>query len=779
MSNESQQRHKSQFTGTAIDPVCGMDTVSTAEKNDVTYQSEQYQFCSQHCATLFEADPYFYLSGAHKNRVPRSKSAAEYTCPMHPEIIENAPMDCPLCGMALEATITTDVTEKSNPELADFTKRMWFSIAFAVPLMILSMGQMVGLPVRIWVGEANANWLELFLALPVIAWAARPIFNRGLSSIRTGKLNMWTLIVIGVFAAFTYSFVATIAPSFFPASFRTAAGTVPVYFEASVVIIALVYLGQVLELRGREQTGNAIRALLELAPTTARRINADGSEYDAPLENILTDDLLRIVPGAKIPVDGVVVEGQSLLDESMLTGESEPVAKHIDDQLTGGTLNGRGSMVMRAIRVGDDTMLQEIVRMVASAQRSRAPVHTLVDRVAAWFVPLVICVAVITFVVWALVGPNPPMAFAIVAAVSVLIIACPCALGLATPMSIMSATGRGAQAGVLIRDATALENMASVDTLVVDKTGTITEGQPKVTSVVTTGLSDQKRLVQYAASLESGSEHPLAGAILDYAELHSISTLAVDRFEAKHGKGVTAEVDGVTIAVGNMSLMNDIGLSVEDIEPQVNTLQDAGNTIMYVSANQRLLGCLAVMDPVKSSSVSALEDLASMGFNVIMATGDNPRTAKAVASRLAIEDVRAGLLPEDKKLLIESLNQSGKRVAMAGDGVNDAPALAIAQVGIAMGPGSSVAVESAGMTLISGDLQGIVRARKLSIATMKNIRQNLFFAFGYNAIGIPVAAGLLYPVLGVLLSPMLAAAAMSFSSVSVIANALRLQHLKL
>jgi Cu+-exporting ATPase len=641
------------------------------------------------------------------------------------------------------------------------------------------MGPMIGLPVRQWVGEAAAKWLELALATPVVLWAAIPFFKRGWSSILNRSPNMWTLITLGVGAAFGFSVAATIAPGLFPPSFRTPDGSVPVYFEAAAVIVALVFLGQVLELRARARTGSAIRALLDLAPKTARRIDSAGNEADVPLDEVRADDLLRVRPGDSVPVDGTVTEGHSTIDESMITGEPLPVEKREDDRLTGGTLNKNGTLVMRAEKVGSETMLAQIVDMVAKAQRSRAPIQGLADRVAAWFVPTVVLAAVIAFVAWAALGPSPAFPYALIAAVSVLIIACPCALGLATPMSIMTATGRGAQAGVLIKDAEALERFAGVDTLMVDKTGTLTEGRPRLTDVKAAPGVDQNDLLALAGSLEQGSEHPLADAIVEGIKERGIPLLKTSTFEAITGMGVKGEVDGRAVLLGNRALMAAEGADVTAMMDTANALRSEGKTAIFVAIDGKAAGVIAVADPVKQTTPGAIKALHKAGLTIIMATGDNERTARAVAATLGIDEVRADLLPADKKMLIDELKAQGRLVAMAGDGVNDAPALAAADVGIAMGTGADVAVESAGITLVKGDLDGIVRGRRLAMATIRNIRQNLFFAFAYNSVGVPIAGGILYPFFGLLLSPMIAAAAMSLSSVSVIGNALRLRRVRL
>ncbi|MCT8997152.1 heavy metal translocating P-type ATPase [Chelativorans intermedius] len=761
----------------ARDPVCGMEVERATARHFHRHEGQAHYFCSAGCAEKFAADPERYL-GERAKPEPMPKGT-KYTCPMHPEIVEDKPGSCPLCGMALEPMGVPTGQEGPNPELVDFTRRLWVSALMAAPLVIIAMGPMLGLPVRHWLGERLSVWLELLLASPVVLWAAAPFFERGWQSIRNRSPNMWTLIAIGVGAAYGYSVVATLFPQAFPASFRTHGGTVPVYFEAAAVIVALIFVGQVLELKARERTGSAIRALLDLSPKTARRIDADGKESDVPLEAVKVGDLLRVRPGESVPVDGVVEDGRSSVDESMISGEPVPVEKQPGDRLTGGTLNKNGTLVMRAERVGDETMLARIVEMVAAAQRSRAPIQGMADRVSAWFVPAVVLVAVVAFVVWALFGPSPSMIFAIVSAVSVLIIACPCALGLATPMSIMTATGRGAQGGVLIRDAEALERFARVDTLVVDKTGTLTEGRPRLTDVIPAEGMERGELLSLAASLERGSEHPLAEAIVDGAEAEGARLAEVKDFEAATGKGVTGTVSGRRVALGNAAMMRDLQVDPGPLAARAERLQEEGKTAMFVALDGRPAGLIAVADPIKETTAEAIRALHDLGLTIIMATGDNARTARAVAGKLGIDEVRADVLPEDKKRLIDELHAKGARVAMAGDGVNDAPALAAADVGIAMGTGADVAMESAGITLVKGDLRGIVRARRLARATIRNIKQNLFFAFVYNAAGVPIAAGILYPVFGVLLSPMIAAAAMSLSSVSVIGNALRLRKLRL
>ena len=762
---------------TATDPVCGMTVERAGARHVLRHEGDRHYFCSARCKEKFEAEPEKYLAGRPAPE-PMPKGT-QYTCPMHPEIVRDKPGSCPLCGMALEPMGVPTGDEGPNPELIDFTRRFWVSAALSLPLLVLTMGPMLGLPVREWIGERLAVWLELALAAPVVLWAALPFFHRGYESVVNRSPNMWTLISIGVGTAYLYSVFATLFPDAFPHQFRGHGDSVPVYFEAAAVIVALVFLGQVLELRARERTGSAIRALLDLAPKTARRVGPDGSEADVPLDEVRAGDLLRIRPGESVPVDGVVTEGRSAVDESMITGEPVPVEKTEGSAVTGGTLNRNGALVMRAERVGAETMLSRIVEMVAKAQRSRAPIQGLADRVSYYFVPAVVLVALVAFAAWSLLGPQPSMVYAIVAAVSVLIIACPCALGLATPMSIMTATGRGAQAGVLVKDAEALERFAAVDTLIVDKTGTLTEGRPRLTDVVPADGFDEPGLLAVAAGLERGSEHPLAEAIVQGAEEREVKPGQAREFEAVTGKGVRGAVDGNAAALGNAALMGDLGVDISGLKPRVEALAGEGKTAMYVAVDGRPAGVVAVADPIKASAADAIRALHARGLRIIMATGDNERTAAAVAARLGIDEVRAGMLPDAKKALVDELRAAGAKVAMAGDGVNDAPALAAADVGIAMGSGADVAVESAGITLLKGDLAGIVRARKLAQATIRNIRENLFFAFVYNALGVPVAAGVLYPVFGWLLSPMLAAAAMSLSSVSVIANALRLRTLDL
>lgn len=758
---------------TVIDPVCGMTVDPSGGKSACLHDGQTYHFCSGKCLIRFEADQDFYLTGGPARRKPVARAGTRYICPMDPEVVSELPADCPKCGMALEPEGVPD--DAPNMELIDFTRRMILCAALAVPVLLLAMGPMLGLPVGHWLGLDVARWLELALATPVVLWAAQPVFRRGWSSIINRSPNMWTLIAIGVGAAYLFSVLATVVPGAFPASFAEKNGAVPVYFEAAVVIIALVFLGQVMELKARERTGSAIRALLNLAPETARRIGQNGDEREVPLENILEGDHLRIRPGESVPVDASVLEGRSSIDESMLTGEAIPVEKTVGDPVTGGTMNGTGSLIVRAERVGAETMLSRIVAMVATAQRSRAPIQGMVDRVAGWFVPAVVLVAVVAFVIWGLFGPDPALAHALVAAVSVLIIACPCALGLATPMSIMTATGRGAQMGVLIRDAEALERLSRVDTLVVDKTGTLTEGHPVLMQVLSDDAWQDDEILRLAASMERGSEHPLAEAIMDGADRRGLSVQGAVNFQSFTGMGVSGVVAGRPIILGNSAMMDLKGVDFQKWVRSADALRDQGATIMFVAIEGVVRGLLAVRDPVKPGARDALDALRAAGLRIVMATGDNARTARVVAEQLGIDDVHADVLPEDKLALIEKLTEQGRRVAMAGDGVNDSPALAAAEVGIAMGTGSDVALESAGITLVKGDLSGLARARALATATIANIRQNLFFAFAYNATGVPIAAGILFPLTGTLLSPMIAAAAMSLSSVSVILNALRLR----
>jgi Cu+-exporting ATPase len=703
----------------------------------------------------------------------------EWTCPMHPQIVREAPGSCPICGMALEPR-TVSVVEGADPELIDMTRRFWIGLVLTLPLLAFVMGDMLpGQPLRHLIPGRFSAWLQLVLATPVVLWAGWPFFERGWASVINRSLNMFTLIALGTGMAYVYSVVGTLAPGLFPASFRIHGGEVGLYFEAAAVITVLVLLGQVLELRARSQTSSAIRALLRLAPPTARRLGHDGTEEDVPLEHVQVGDRLRVRPGEKVPVDGMVLEGRSSVDESMVTGESIPVEKTSGSRVIGGTVNGTGGFVMRAERVGSETLLAQIVHMVGEAQRSRAPIQRLADVVSSWFVPAVVLVAMASFVAWAVWGPEPRLAYGLVNAVAVLIIACPCALGLATPMSIMVGTGRGALAGVLIRNAEALEGLEKVNTLVVDKTGTLTEGRPRLRVVVAIADADEGEVLRLAASVEVGSEHPLAAAIVEGAEARGIKPVTAEDFRSVTGKGVVARVDGRVVALGNVSLMRELGIDVGAVLPRADELRTEGQTVMFVASDRRLVGLIGVADPIKESAAEALEQLRQAGLSIVMLTGDSRRTAEAVATKLGIAHIEAEVLPERKIQVVRDLRSKGRKVAMAGDGINDAPALAAADVGIAMGTGTDVAMQSAGVTLVKGDLRGIVRARRLSHATMRNIRQNLFFAFVYNALGVPIAAGVFYPWTGLLLSPIIASGAMTFSSVSVIANALRLRRVQL
>jgi Cu+-exporting ATPase len=765
---------------TASDPVCGMTVDRASADHMLKHEGKRYYFCSAHCRDRFEASPGEFTGEAPKPAAKPVPPGTKWTCPMHPEIVRDGPGDCPICGMALEPMGVPVGEVGPNPELVDFKHRLWVGAVLTVPVLLLAMAPHIGLGfLRTAMGEGVTLWVELVLSTPVILWAGWPFFVRGVKSVLNRSLNMFTLIGLGVGAAWLFSFVAVLVPEVFPAGFRDAEGHVGVYFEAAAVIVVLVLVGQVLELGAREKTGAAIRALLDLAPKTARLIRKDGSEAEIPLDDVAVGDRLRVRPGDKVPVDGVVVEGRSAVDESMITGEPLPVEKVVGDPVTGATINGTGSLVMEARRVGADTLLSQIVEMVAAAQRSRAPIQKLADWVASWFVSAVIAVAVLSFLAWAAWGPEPALAYALVAAVAVLIIACPCALGLATPMSIMTATGRGAQAGVLIKNAEALERFAAVDTLIVDKTGTLTLGKPKLVAVLPEAGHDETEVLRLAASLERGSEHPLAEAIVAGAEERGIELAKTEDFEAVAGKGVKGVVAGERVALGNARLVADLGIEANEASATADARRDQGETVMFVVVGDGIAGMVSVADPVKDTTADALQALHGEGLRIVMATGDNARTARAVAARLGIDEVRADVLPQDKARLIKELQAQGRKVAMSGDGVNDAPALAQADVGIAMGTGADVAIESAGITLVKGDLRGIVRARRLARATMRNIKQNLFFALVYNAAGVPVAAGVLYPVLGLLISPVFAAAAMSLSSVSVIANALRLGRAKL
>jgi len=802
-----------------IDPVCGMTVVPEKAAGSYDHHGKTYHFCSTHCLHKFEANPDAFLQAQTRvimtpppalvgvkyicpmdAEVVSDKPGAcpkcgmalepampaapltkvEYTCPMHPEIIRDEPGNCPICGMALEPR-TVMLEEPPNAELTDMTRRFWWSVALSLPVLLLAMSEMIpGQPVQHALSPRLINWLQFALSTPVVLWGGWPFFQRGWASIINRSPNMFTLIAIGTGAAYLFSIVALLVPGIFPASFRGHGGEVAVYFEAAAVITTLVLLGQVLELRARSRTSSAIRMLLGLAPKTARIIRPGGSEEDISLEQVQPGNLLRVRPGEKIPVDGIVTEGTSSVDESMVTGEPIPVEKTTGSQVTGGTVNGTGGFVMRAERVGSDTLLAQIVRMVGEAQRSRAPIQRLADLVSAWFVPLVVLVAILTFFVWAVVGPEPRFVYALVNAVAVLIIACPCALGLATPMSIMVGTGRGAVAGVLIKNAEALEAMEKVDTLVVDKTGTLTEGRPKLVSILPQASYSEAQILSLAASLERSSEHPLAAAILAAAQERQIESVEVTDFQSVTGKGVNGKINGKSLALGNRKLMDDLAVTIDAaLDVQADQLRQQGQTVMFLAVANRLAGLLGVADPIKESAPEAINTLRADGVRIVMLTGDSKATARAVAAKLGLDEEIAEVLPQQKTEVIKQLQAEGRIVAMAGDGINDAPALAQAHVSLAMGTGTDVAMESAGITLIKGDLRGIVRARHLSQAVMRNIRQNLFFAFLYNVLGVPIAAGVLYPFVGLLLSPMIASAAMTFSSVSVIANALRLRRLAL
>ena len=815
---------KSPGSEALLDPVCGMK-VSRDSDHHRQHEGEDYFFCSNSCLQKFTADPEKYLAPApqtgdgkchHDHTSPVSLGAADavhicpmcpeisqigpgpcpkcgmalepetptlptkvqYTCPMHPEIIQDEPGNCPKCGMALEP-MTVTIEEEENPELVDMTRRFRVSAAVSVPLVILAMGGVVGLSFDWLASPSVLAWIELVLATPVVLWGGWPFFVRGWQSVVSRNLNMFTLIALGTGVAWVYSTVATAAPDIFPASFRDADGKVAIYFEAAAVIVTLVLLGQVMELRARNRTGAAIKALLGLAPKTALRVAADGSESEVSLEQVMVGDRLRVRPGEKVPVDGSVIEGNSSVDESMLTGEPIPVEKRAGDKVIGATINGTGSLVIEADRVGADTMLSQIVQMVANAQRSRAPIQKLADIVAGYFVPAVVIIALITFIVWAAVGPEPAMAFAIINAVAVLIIACPCALGLATPMSIMTATGKGASMGVLFKGAEAIEVMRKVDTLVVDKTGTLTEGKPKLVGIETADGMDESSLLRLAATLERGSEHPLAAAIVAGVKARNVDLGKVENFASITGKGVTGDIDGKSVALGNAGLLETLDVDPADFAQRAEARRAEGQTVMYITIDGAMAGTIGVADPVKETTPQAIEALHDEQVRIVMLTGDSETTARAVAARLGLDEVIAGVLPDQKAETVKRLQAEGRIVGMAGDGINDAPALAQAEVGIAMGTGTDVAMESAGVTLVKGDLRGLVRARRLSRATMTNIRQNLFFAFIYNSVGVPIAAGVLYPWFDILLSPIIAAAAMAFSSVSVIGNALRLNRVKM
>jgi Cu+-exporting ATPase len=766
------------MSGDVKDPVCGMPVDQKTAKFRAEFRSKPYFFCSAGCHDKFVADPPRYAKHEGK-AVTHAASAPEgtiYTCPMHPQIRQVGPGNCPICGMTLEPVVATAQTGE-NHELADMTRRFWIGLALALPVFILEMGghllNMHFLP------QQTSNWVQFALATPVVLWAGWPFFARAAKSLITRNLNMFTLIAMGTGVSWVYSVVATVAPQIFPPTFRGHDGSVPIYFEAAAVITVLVLLGQVLELRARESTGGAIRALLDLAPKVAKRIRADGSDEEVSLEIVQVGDRLRVRPGEKVPVDGVVVEGRSAVDESMVTGESMPVTKEAGAKVIGATMNQSGALIIEATKVGRDTMLSQIVQLVAEAQRSRAPIQRLADQVSGYFVPTVIAAAALAFAAWAIFGPEPRFSFGLVAAVAVLIIACPCALGLATPMSIMVGVGRGAQIGVLIKNAEALEQMEKVDTLVVDKTGTLTEGRPAVTAIVPANGFSEEEILRLAASVERASEHPLAQAIVAAADKRKIATAAVDQFDSPTGKGAIGTVEGHKVALGNAAFLQEQGVDTSPLANAADDLRLDGATAIFMGVDGRIAGAIAIADPVKETTAAALAALKADGVRVVMLTGDNWTTAKAVAKRLGIDEVEAEVLPDQKSSVVQKYKNAGGIVAMAGDGVNDAPALAAANVGIAMGTGTDVAMESAGVTLLKGDLTGIVRARRLSAATMSNIRQNLFLAFVYNALGVPVAAGVLYPFFGILLSPIIAAAAMALSSVSVIGNAVRLRSVKL
>jgi Cu+-exporting ATPase len=766
-------------TDIVIDPVCGMHVDPVATLHHAEHDGAQFHFCSAGCRAKFLADPVKYLNGRPQETANASpqRHGALWTCPMHPEIRRDQPGTCPICGMALEQAEPT-ADDGPNPELVDFTRRFWVSAVLAVPLLLISMGaEMMGLHL---VPMDWSPWVQLMLTAPIVLWAGLPFFERGWASLVSRHYNMFTLIAIGVGAAFLYSLVATVMPGVFPAAFREHGGMVPVYYEAAGVVVALVLLGQVLELRARAATGRAIRALLNLAPKTARRIDADGIEHDVDLGEVAKGDRLRIRPGEAVPVDGAVVEGRSSVDEAMLTGEPAPVLKTPGAKLTGGTLNGTGSLVMEAQAVGADTMLAQIISMVAEAQRSRAPIQAVADRISGWFVPLVVLIAVSTFAIWNLVGPEPRFGHALLNAIAVLIIACPCALGLATPMSIMVGTGRGAQAGVLVKNAEALQALDKVDMLVIDKTGTLTEGKPRLVAVEPAAPFDADQLLAMAAAIEARSEHPLAVAIVSGAKERGLATDPVEDFASQTGMGISGEVDGRMVTIGNAAQMRRIGVDPTALEAAADRHRTQGAGVMLVAIDGMAAGIIAVADPIKASARAAITALHAEGLRIVMLTGDSRGTAEAVARTIGgIDEVHADLKPEDKARIVNALKAKGARVAMAGDGINDAPALAAADVGVAMGTGTDVAIESAGITLTRGDLSAMVRARRLARATMANIRQNLFFSFLFNGIGVPIAAGVLYPVTGTLLSPMFAGAAMALSSFTVVVNALRLNSVRL
>ena len=772
-------KDESVIEGTAIDPVCGMSVAIDGAKHIAPYEGAEHYFCSSRCHDKFLADPELYLSGAHLNAVEEVPEGTIYTCPMHPEIRQPGPGSCPICGMALEPEMVS-LDDGPDPELIDMRRRFWWSALLTLPLFVYAMGDMVP-----WISfdqlieSAYAQWAQFALATPVVLWGAWPFFTRAVESLKTRNLNMFTLIGFGVAIAYIFSVVATIAPHIFPPAFYDRSGRVGVYFEAAAVITTLVLLGQVLELKARGSTSSALRALLELAPPSAVKIFGSGDEREVPLDQLATGDRLRVRPGDKVPVDGEIEEGSSAIDESMISGEPLPVAKKTGDTVIGGTVNQTGGFVMRATGVGKDTMLSKIVQMVAEAQRSRAPIQRLADQVAGWFVPAVVVIAIVTFIVWAIWGPAPALAYALVNAIAVLIIACPCALGLATPMSIMTGTGKGAQHGILIRNAEALETLEKIDTLVVDKTGTLTMGKPDLVAVTPANGIDETEFLAAVAGVEMGSEHPLAHAIVEGAKARGVSPAEATDLASTTGEGVEASVQDRRVAIGNEKMMRRVGIDDDVWLGSAEGGRKQGQTVMFVAFDGRPAGLIAVADPIKPTSAAAIAALHSRDIRVVMLTGDSRGTAEAVAREMGIDEVHANVSPEDKHSKIEELKAQGRRVGMAGDGINDAPALAAADVGIAMGTGTDVAIERAGVTLVRGDLTGVVQAIVLSRSTMRNIRQNLFFAFGYNTLGIPVAAGVLFPFFGLLLSPMIAAAAMSLSSVSVIANALRLRSLRL
>jgi Cu+-exporting ATPase len=816
MEHEHHSEHGAISSGEvmAIDPVCGMKVNPAKPAATAEYLGRMFYFCSKGCGAKFNANPVMYAEkAAHASQAAESKVATShhaahahshhahhghdhhaghahpvvaataaaaapgtmFTCPMHPEVRQEGPGACPKCGMALEPELAS-ADAGPNLELIDMTRRFWVGLVLTLPIFFLAMAEHVpGLYIEDIISPEISGWVQFALSIPVVLWAGWPFFVRGWNSLATRNLNMYTLVMLGVGVAFGYSVVALLAPGLFPRAFQHHPGFVSLYFEAATVIAVLVLLGEVLQLRARDNTSSAIRALLKLAPQTAHRLREDGSDEEIALDQVSIGDKLRVKPGDKVPVDGTVIEGHSTVDESLVTGEPIPVEKHAGEKVTGGTLNGNGSFVMKAERVGSETLLAQIVQMVAEAQRTRAPIQNLADKVSAWFVPAVVGVAILAFIVWSIYGPPPSMAFALAVAVSVLIIACPCALGLATPMSIMVGTGRGAQAGVLIRNAEALERLEKIDTLVVDKTGTLTEGKPRLATLVAGEGFTETQLLQAAASLERGSEHPLAAAILKGAQERGMVSSEIREFKAVTGKGVQGVLDGRPVALGNLGFVESLANVPQVLKDKAEQLRATGETVVYLADGGRAAGIISVADPIKATTAEALRELAAEGIHVVMLTGDNETTARAVAKRLGIEEVRADVLPQEKGAVVKALRAQGRSVAMAGDGVNDAPALAEAEVGIAMGTGSDVAIQSAGVTLVKGDLRGIVRARRLSRATMSNIRQNLFLAFVYNALGVPIAAGVLFPITGLLLNPMIAALAMSLSSVSVVTNALRLR----